>query len=72
MTQDARCRVAILYSGDRESRQNAAPEKSRFLKVFQALTTLGMHAEPAVYHDDFCDEVRRQLNEVDVPIFGRA
>lgn len=65
MTQDARCRVAILYPGDRESRQNAAPEKSRFLKVFQALNALGMHAEPAVYHDDFCDEVRRQLMQLD-------
>ena len=33
--------------------------------MFQALTALGMHAEPAVYHDDFCDEVRRQLMQVD-------
>jgi hypothetical protein len=65
MTDDARCRVAILYPGDREARQKAAPENSRFLKVFQALAELGMQAEPAVYHDDFCDEVRRQLMEVD-------
>ncbi len=65
MTNDARRRVALLYPGDRKARQNAAPENSRFLKVFQALAELGMHAEPAVYHDDFCDEVRRQLMQVD-------
>jgi hypothetical protein len=65
MTNETRLKVAILYPGDREARQNAAPEKSRFLKVFQALGGLGVHAEPAVYHDDFCDEVRRQLMQVD-------
>jgi hypothetical protein len=59
------CRVALLYPGDREARENAAPEKGRFLKVFQALDHLGVWAEPAVYHDDFRDEVRDQLMEVD-------
>lgn len=54
-------RVAILYPG----RKVAAPENSRFLKVFQALEQLGVSTEPAVYHDDFCDEVRRQLLQVD-------
>jgi hypothetical protein len=58
-------RVALLYPGDREARDSAVPKKSRFLKVFQALEQLGARAEPAVYHDDFCDEVRRQLTEVD-------
>jgi hypothetical protein len=58
-------KVALLYPGDRDARQNAAPENSRFLKVFQALTELGVRAQPAVYHDDFCDEVRRQLLQVD-------
>jgi hypothetical protein len=29
--------------------------------VFQALAGVGLHAEPAVYHDDFCGEVHRQL-----------
>ena len=58
-------RVALLYPGDREARDNAAPEKSRFLKVFQALEQSGLRAEPAVYNDDFCDEVRRQLMHVD-------
>jgi hypothetical protein len=35
------------------------------LNVFEALAELGMHAEPAVYNDDCCDEVRRQLMHVD-------
>ena len=65
MTHRTNGKVAILYPGDLEARQSAAPEKSRFLKVFQALAALGVQAEPAVYHDDFCDEVRRQLMQVD-------
>jgi hypothetical protein len=58
-------RIALLYPGDREARESAAPEKSRFLKVFQALEQLGLRTEPAVYHDDFRDEVRHQLKQVD-------
>jgi hypothetical protein len=65
MTKHPSGRVAIVYAGDREARRNAAPEKSRFLNLFQALADLGVAAEPAVYHDDFCDEVRRQLMQVD-------
>ena len=57
-------RIAILYSGDRESRNNATPERTRFLKLFQAFSELGARAECAVYHDDFRDEVRRQLSAV--------
>ncbi len=60
-----RRRVVLLYHGDRHARQSAAPENSRFLKVFQALSALGVDAQPAVYHDDFCDEVRAQLMQVD-------
>ena len=58
-------RVALLYPGDRQARENAAPGKSRFHNVFQALEQLGLRAEPAVYNDDFCNEVRHQLREVD-------
>ena len=65
MTHRTNGKVAILYPGNLEARQSAAPEKSRFLKVFQAQAALGVQAEPAVYHDDFCDEVRRQLMQVD-------
>lgn len=57
--------VAILYPGDYETRQNATPENNRLAPVFQALAELGVHAEPSVYHDEFCDEVRRQIMQVD-------
>ena len=66
MAEATRGRVAIVYPGDHAARQNAAPEHSRFLKVFQALNALGLHAEPAVYNDDWCADVRRQLMQVDV------
>ena len=64
-SDDRPCRIALVYPGDREARRRAAPEESRFLPLFQALAELGVHAEPAVYHDDFSAEVRRQLAEVD-------
>jgi len=65
MTGNERSRVALLYPGDREARQRANPEESRFSKLFDTLAALGAHAEPAVYHDEFCDEVRQQLLKVD-------
>lgn len=58
-------RIAILYPGNYEERQHASPENNRFSPVFQALAELGVHAETAVYHDDFAAEVRQQLLQVD-------
>lgn len=58
-------RIAILYPGDYETRQSATPENNRFAPVFQALAAVGVQAEPAVYHDDFCPEVLQQLHHVD-------
>jgi len=63
--RDAPIRVAILYPGDREARQNADPERSRFADLFRAFAEQGVVAEPAVYHDAFCEEVRAQLSGVD-------
>jgi hypothetical protein len=62
---DRPCRIALLYPGDREARRRSAPEESRFMPLFKALAELGAHAEPAVYHDDFADDVRRQLASMD-------
>ena len=53
--------VAIVYPGDREIRDNATADNNRLAEVFKALASVGLHAEPAVYHDDFCEEVHRQL-----------
>ena len=42
----------------------------RLASIFAAFAEIGIHAEPAIYHDDFCEEVRRQLLEMDaVPVW---
>src|SRR5205085_9713012 len=58
-------RVAILWRGDREARQGATPQNNRYHRVFEELASLGVAAEPAVYDEDFADEVRAQLLGVD-------
>jgi hypothetical protein len=58
-------KVAVLWRGDREARRTATPQNNRFHRVFEELTALGVHAEPAVYADDLADEVREQLLTVD-------
>lgn len=54
-------KVALLYPGNRAARDRGDPAASRFAALFEAFTAAGVHAEPAVYHDDFADEVRDQL-----------
>ena len=54
-------RIAILWRGDRAARQAATPQNNRFHRVFEELAALGIAAEPAVYDEDFADEVRAQL-----------
>lgn len=56
--------LALLYPGDRAQRDRADPSESRFAPLFAALAAAGIEAEPAVYHDDFCDEVEAQLRPV--------
>ena len=65
MEDNIRGRVAILYPGDASARREATPENNRHARVFESLTRLGLHTEPAVYHDSFRDEVREQLLQVD-------
>ena len=57
--------LALLYPGDRAARDRADPAESRFNALFQACGTAGIRAEPAVYHDDFADEVAAQLRRVE-------
>ena len=64
MLQPLPLKVALLYPGDREARDRANPAESRFVALFDALAAAGIHAEPAVYHDDFAEEVREQLRRV--------
>ncbi|MBG9390570.1 Cj0069 family protein [Caenimonas sp. DR4.4] len=59
-------RVALLYPGDRAARNRCDPAESRFAALFDAFAAAGIAARPAVYHDDFADEVEAQLHAVDV------
>jgi hypothetical protein len=56
--------VALLYPGDRAARDRSDPAESRFTHLFEALAAAGVRAEPAVYHDDFAEEVALQLQRV--------
>ncbi len=57
--------VALLYPGDRAMRDRSEPAESRFAALFDAFAAAGVAAKPAVYHDDFADEVAEQLRGVD-------
>lgn len=58
-------RIAVLFPGDYADRANQRAGDERFADLFGAFAARGMRAEPAVYHDDFCAEVRDQLLQVD-------
>ena len=58
--------VALLYPGDRAARAAADPAASRLAALFAALAAAGIPAQPAVYHDDFADEVAAQLRSLRV------
>jgi hypothetical protein len=65
MTIPAVGKVAIAWRGDREARQAATPANNRFHRVFEELAAAGIDAEPAVYADNFAEEVREQLLRAD-------
>lgn len=50
--------------GDRAARDRADPAASRFVALFGAFAAVGVNVEPAIYHDDFADEVAAQLRSV--------
>ena len=64
MTTSPVLKVALLYPGDRAMRDRADPAVSRFAALFEALASAGVDAEPAIWHDDFADEMRQQLQGV--------
>jgi hypothetical protein len=65
MSSVTRHEIAILWRGNHEARRTATPQNNRFHRVFEELEALGIHAKPAVYADDFVDEVRSQLLAAD-------
>jgi hypothetical protein len=58
-------RIAILWRGDREARRTASAQNNRYHRIFEELSGLGIHAEPAVYDEEFADEVCEHLLKVD-------
>jgi hypothetical protein len=58
-------RVAVVWRADHETRRTATPANNRFHRVFEELAAIGIHAEPAVFDEDFADEVRDQLLTMD-------
>jgi hypothetical protein len=64
MARTSSQRVALLYPGDRAARDRSDPAESRFAALFEAFRAAGVAAEPAVWHDDFADEVAAQLRQV--------
>lgn len=57
----ARPTVALLYPGDRPTRDRADPSESRFAALFEAFARAGVTATPAVYNEEFSEEVEAQL-----------
>ena len=64
MSISNRARLAILYPGDRAARDRSSSAESRFASLFDAFAAAGVAAEPAIYNDDFADEVLSQLQHV--------
>src|SRR3954468_13766808 len=58
-------KIAVVWRGDREVRRNATPANNRFHRIFEELAAVDVHAEPAVYDEEFPDEVRAQLLQAD-------
>ena len=56
-------RIAVLWRGDRAARHAATPQNSRFHRIFEELAALSIHAEPAVFAEEFADEVPRAAYE---------
>ena len=58
-------KIAVVWRGDRQARTDATPANNRFHRVFEALASAGIEAEPAVYAEEMADEVREQLSRAD-------
>lgn len=57
--------VGLMWHGDREARDTADLRTSRFAKASVAMRSVGVQPIPVVYSDDFLDEVRNQLLNLD-------
>src|SRR5437016_1520715 len=62
---DVNKKIAIVWRGDRAMRDTATPENTRLKAIFAALADAGFAVEPAVFAEDFAEEVRAQLLRMD-------
>jgi len=60
-----RLKVALVFRGDRDARDNMALEETRLAKIGDALGQVGISPVPAVFSESFADEVYRQLLGMD-------
>lgn len=58
-------KVAIVWRGDRETRNKATKTSNRYHRIFEELEAAGFATEPAVFDEAFADEVLQQLLAVD-------
>jgi hypothetical protein len=58
-------RIAIVWRGDREARRTATSQNNRFHRIFEELAAVGLAPEPAVFDEEFADDVLEQLLAVD-------
>jgi hypothetical protein len=58
-------KLALLWRGDREARSPVTAQNNRLHRVFEALAMLGVCAEPVIYADEFAEEVRQHLLQLD-------
>src|SRR5260221_1653104 len=65
MTVGKAGKLAVLWRGNRQARGEATAQNNPLNRVFEALTALGIRAEPAIYADDVADDVREQLLKLD-------
>jgi len=62
MTADQTGRLALLWPRDAPKWHAATPRDYRLSRVFDAITALGIEAEPAFYADDVADQVRSSFS----------
>jgi glutathione synthase/RimK-type ligase-like ATP-grasp enzyme len=58
-------KIAIVWRGDREARDEATLETGRFSGIADALAKVGIASAAVVYDETFADEVRESLLSVD-------
>jgi hypothetical protein len=64
-SQGEASKLAVLWRGDGHALREPTVQNNRLNPVFEALTALGIRAEPAICADHMADGVRQQLLKVD-------